>query len=67
MDDFPVIDKAVAGIGQHGRQIDLPAGQFGDDGCSGHLAMVVGHVAAFGHGGSDLNRVTQHMHVFGGG
>ena len=65
VDDIFCIHKAVAGVGQHRRWVHVPSSQLGHDGAGRYLAVAVGHVAAFGHGGGDLNRVAQHMHIFG--
>ena len=58
-------DKAVAGVVVDGHVVDLRAGQQRHHSGRACFAMLVGHVTRFGHARGDLNRVTQHVHVFG--
>ena len=60
-----LVHKAVAGVGEHGRGVHVPTSQLRHDSAGRHFAVAVGHVAAFGHAGRNLNGITQYVHVLG--
>ena len=61
-----VADEAVAGVVVDRQRVGRAARQQRDDGGRRHLAVLVGHVARFGHQRRHLQRVAQDVDVLGG-
>ena len=65
MDHVLVAHKAVAGVVVDRHCVGLLARQKCHHRSRAGLAVLVGHMARFGHGRRNLNRVANHMDVFG--